>query len=641
MAHTARTLCLAILTLLLAGTALGQISPGPLARSHQSLAGATNCSTCHKLGAGEAQFRCLECHTEIAGRLAAKKGLHATFGLAPGSSQGCVRCHSDHNGESFPLVKWDPPQAQFDHRKTGYTLEGKHTALACNQCHNPTHVDGAMRTAIRVRDLNRTFLGLSPACASCHRDQHEGRLGTACQQCHNSNDWKNVSQFDHAKTKFPLTGLHAQVTCAKCHTPGADQKPRYTGIPFSKCVDCHADRHNGAFTQGCQACHNTNGWKRVQAGTLNAQFDHSKTKYPLTGKHQEVGCSQCHANGDFKKPLAFPRCMDCHKPDPHGGQFARRTDGGECSSCHTVEGFKPAKFGVKDHALTAYPLEYKHAEVECGKCHLPKGKDTLYKVRFDRCVNCHRDEHEGQFTAAPYLNKCDSCHTLKGYRPSTYSLQQHQKLAFSLTGAHIAIACTECHKPRDPVLGRPAAQFHWQNLACTSCHHDPHRDQFFERMRVLKDGKPVGCEACHSTDTWKDLSRFDHAKTTFPLVGTHRATACIDCHKPPNLETRLIHVDFKAAPTDCKDCHADPHAGQFAKAGAPAGCASCHNTTKWKPSLFDHDKTALPLQGVHRNVRCELCHKLTREIEGKAVLFYKPTPKDCAACHGSDKQPAR
>jgi hypothetical protein len=33
-------------------------------------------------------------------------------------------------------------------------------------------------------------------------------------------------------------------------------------------------------------------------------------------------------------------------------------------------------------------------------------------------------------------------------------------------------------------------------------------------------------------------------------------------------------------------------------------------------------------------VPCAGCHKLTRMAGGKAVLFYKPTPKECVACHG-------
>jgi hypothetical protein len=53
--------------------------------------------------------------------------------------------------------------------------------------------------------------------------------------------------------------------------------------------------------------------------------------------------------------------------------------------------------------------------------------------------------------------------------------------------------------------------------------------------------------------------------------------------------------------------------------------------------LFDHDKqTAFALQGAHRNVGCEGCHRLTRTVNGRAVVFYKPTPRECAACHGTE-----
>jgi len=136
-------------------------------------------------------------------------------------------------------------------------------------------------------------------------------------------------------------------------------------------------------------------------------------------------------------------------------------------------------------------------------------------------------------------------------------------------------------------------------------------------------------------EAWKELSGFDHSKTKFPLLGAHRATPCMDCHKPPNLETKLIHVDFKAAPTKCEDCHEDIHGKQFA-VGNITRCAECHNSMKWKPSLFDHEKrTAFPLRGAHQNVHCAECHKATKEVAAKTVLFYKPTPKDCAACHGA------
>lgn len=42
----------------------------------------------------------------------------------------------------------------------------------------------------------------------------------------------------------------------------------------------------------------TAGWKKILPPF---SFDHSKTKYPLLGKHVTVSCSACHINGDFKK----------------------------------------------------------------------------------------------------------------------------------------------------------------------------------------------------------------------------------------------------------------------------------------------------------------------------------------------------
>jgi nitrate/TMAO reductase-like tetraheme cytochrome c subunit len=156
-------------------------------------------------------------------------------------------------------------------------------------------------------------------------------------------------------------------------------------------------------------------------------------------------------------------------------------------------------------------------------------------------------------------------------------------------------------------------------------------------MERALNGHAAGCEACHSTKTWNELTRFDHEQTSFPLTGAHRAVACIDCHKPPDLETKMVHADFRSTPQQCEDCHANIHGPQFAKAGGVTSCGECHSTARWKPSLFDHDRsTHFALQGLHRNVRCADCHKLTKLVEGKRILFYKPTPTDCKACHGAD-----
>ena len=614
--------------------AAAQISPGALSTAHQSLNGSTDCTSCHKLSMGNATFQCLECHGEIASRLKARKGLHASYNLKPDSSQECTTCHSEHNGEDFPLIKWDT--RSFDHRQTGYALEGKHAGLSCEKCHSAQRVSPNERAAIKVKDLNRTFLGVSPNCTTCHEDAHKGRLGADCLQCHNFNDWKavKVGKFDHSKTRYPLVGLHAAVACQQCHMLGADHRPRYTGIAFSQCTDCHSDPHHGGFSQTCQSCHNPEGWKKISASALDESVEHSKTKFPLLGKHAEVGCVQCHVGGDFKKPLAFGKCTDCHNPDPHDGQFAKRPDGGACSSCHTVEGFKPAKFGLKEHAATAYPLEGKHAALQCARCHIPRGKDTVYKLKFAQCTDCHRDQHAGQFAAKPYFNVCERCHSVQRFLPSTFGLARHKDTRFALTGGHIAVACSDCHKPSILFGPEATALYRWPSLTCTTCHADPHKGQFDKLMRATAPGAALtGCEVCHSTVSWKEFSHFDHSKTSFPLLGAHQAALCVSCHAPKDPRLGIGGVDFKVAPAKCESCHEDIHGKQFVQAGVTA-CAGCHDSVKWKPSLFDHDaRTPFPLQGAHRKVTCVSCHKLTKTVAGRAVVFYKPTPQECADCH--------
>ena len=446
-------------------------------------------------------------------------------------------------------------------------------------------------------------------------------------------DWKAAAKFDHSKTRYPLAGLHAQVPCAKCHAPATPGgKPRYTGIPFSKCSDCHGDPHRGAFPKSCETCHTTSSWKKIPA---NEQFDHSKTKYPLLGKHAQVDCLRCHTGGDFKKAVAFEKCANCHKPDPHTGQFAARPDKGECASCHNVDGWKPSLFDVKAHVATAYPLAGKHAAVACAKCHPPAGAATRYKISFAKCMDCHTDVHQGQFAAAPYQSQCEACHVVSGFQPSTYKIAQHQKSRYPLAGAHLAVICSECHTVAKAGYATKVVPYRFEDRSCTGCHQDPHHGEFRDRMAQKRpDGSAAGCEACHSVKSWTDLPSFDHSKTSFPLVGAHAKVACEECHKSATPGGKISEVSFRAAPKDCAGCHEDIHAGQFAKKGKPQNCDVCHNSMKWKPSLFDHEKqTDYSLKGAHLNVTCDLCHKGYKNIAEKRVLFYKPTPRQCASCH--------
>jgi predicted CXXCH cytochrome family protein len=608
-----------------------QVSPGPLSRAHHSLDSPLKCASCHSFGAGSRKLRCLTCHQEIRLLIAQREGYHGRAVNAAKGDLDCARCHTEHYGENFQIFQWPKSKAEFDHRTTGYVLQGRHTGLSCEQCHTSRHIAETDRKRILVKDLNRTFEGLHPACLTCHEDRHNGQLGTDCERCHDFTHWKPVRAFDHSQTRYPLTGRHQDVTCVKCHQPSAaDPKvTQYKGLNFATCTGCHQDPHRAAFSARCDSCHNTDLWRRVSS---TSAFDHNATKFPLNGKHAEVPCLKCHRNSNFKRPVAHDKCMDCHQ-DQHKGQFQHRADHGECGVCHTDAGWRPSIFSEVSHRDTAYPLAGKHQGISCAKCHQAAGVDTNYHPVFKACLDCHRDPHGGQFASAPRSNRCEGCHDVMGFHPSLFSLTQHQSTSFALKGAHAAVACADCHRKEGAPPGADR-QFHFANQACTNCHRDPHSGEF---PAAMKAGLPAGqnvCEACHNLRSWREVKSYDHSTTEFRLEGSHAALHCADCHRPLNVDAGRRELPFKTAPQKCEGCHEDIHGGQFQRGAEPANCADCHAVTRWAASKFDHNSaTTFSLSGAHDKVPCNLCHTARRQIGGRSVVVYKGTPRECAACH--------
>lgn len=614
-----------LLFVVLGYPAYGQISPGTLSRAHADLSGPTKCVSCHIFGAGAPRLRCLSCHVEIRKRVAENRGYHARVVKNTQAREDCARCHTEHYGENFNIVKWETSKSEFDHRQTGYPLVGKHAGLECERCHNAQHIMKAERASIRVKDGNHTLLGLSPACSTCHTDAHRGQLGEDCARCHNLEAWKPAGGFEHNSTKYPLTGLHEKVACAQCHKPRTEDAKvfvPYKDIPFASCADCHQDPHRGSFAAACQSCHGTAGWKLLKTSS-SVSFDHDQTKFPLHGAHVKTACYDCHKDSDFKRPVAHALCADCHNPDPHRGQFA----GKDCGVCHGEDVFKPSLFNVSMHQTSKYPLLGKHAAVECTKCHIPAGKETHYKVSYAACLDCHKDAHAGQFEAGSWANKCEDCHTVDGFRPSTFTLARHQETRFPLLGSHVATACGECHRSElEQASAAPTAQYHFNSMGCVECHRDPHQGDAAANARR-------GCEVCHNVGSWKETAAFDHATTKFDLSGAHRTVGCLECHKPVIGRGPTL-IAFKDTPTTCNGCHEDVHGGQFDRAGTAADCASCHSLVAWRPSRFDHEMNAsFSLKGAHERVPCADCHRQKTELNGREVVLYKNAPKRCQDCH--------
>jgi len=199
----------------------------------------------------------------------------------------------------------------------------------------------------------------------------------------------------------------------------------------------------------------------------------------------------------------------------------------------------------------------------------------------------------------------------------------------------MAVTCTECHAAEAEGYARQTVPYRFQDRTCTGCHKNPHGDEFNDQMaQRLPEGRVAGCEACHTVKSWTDLPTFDHSKTKFPLLGAHAKVKCDECHKPLSAEGKLTEASFKSTPTACSACHDDPHAGQFVKGGKPQACGGCHNTEKWQPSTFNHEtQSDFSLKGPHTDVPCKDCHTGSRNMGGRRVVFYKPTPRLCAGCH--------
>ncbi|MBL4711446.1 MAG: cytochrome C [Gammaproteobacteria bacterium] len=257
------------------------------------------------------------------------------------------------------------------------------------------------------------------------------------------------------------------------------------------------------------------------------------------------------------------------------------------------------------------PVITAHEKLEnnCDQCH-----DTSSKVKQGQlCVKCHTHKNilkdmtkntgfHGRLPQST-VNDCQHCHTDHEGRnakivllnPSTFN---HSNTDFSLKGVHKKTTCNACHKTNETHASAPTA--------CFDCHKE-------EDVHKGKQGKK--CGSCHNASNWKKTA-FDHDKTDFLLKGAHKKVNCSSCH---------INQKFNDTPTTCFGCHQINDAHQL---GYGKKCETCHNSTKWKETQFNHNKTDFPLVGKHKKISCNSCH-----VSGDNN---KKLPKQCYGCHKND-----
>ncbi len=394
---------------------------------------------------------------------------------------------------------------------------------------------------------------------------------------------------------------HAETSgrCSACHVPPFSAK-----LMADRCLDCHSDLydnprdfHSVMIAEGrreCFGCHTDHKGPQAPLTLIDLErFPHDGLGYSLRAHQRKAdsaafACSDCH--GDSYSALDITVCIDCHaQADMAFTQMHLEDFGFGCLECHDGLETYGSDF---DHNLSDFPLQSKHASLQCRQCHLEARTLSGLSVTPQSCFYCHAqdDAHQGRFG-----EDCSSCHTAEGWAEASFD---HSLAAFQLSGAHASVACEDCHL-NNVFDGTPQT--------CVECHaaDDPHQGRF-----------GGDCESCHTPEGWETAS-FDHNLAAFQLSGAHDSVPCEQCHE---------NNVYKGTPQDCAGCHNEPvfHAGLFS-----ADCLSCHTTDSWRPARFDQLHTFPIDHGERGPSTCLTCHP-------DSLNAYT-----CYACHDSNETAAK
>jgi hypothetical protein len=204
----------------------------PLTGAHTAL----QCSQCHAGGNYNiTNTACVSCH------LKDFQGTSNPNHVSVGFPQQCDVCHS--------TSVWSP--ATFNHNNTSFPLTGKHTSVACANCH-----------------VNNNYTTLPTDCYGCHRADYQATnspnhvsagFPNTCAVCHTTSSWLGAT-FNH--TWFNMNHGGARGVCATCHTNSGNYS-------VFQCTNCHTKSNTDSEHRGvggyvynsvnCYQCHRNGG----------------------------------------------------------------------------------------------------------------------------------------------------------------------------------------------------------------------------------------------------------------------------------------------------------------------------------------------------------------------------------------------
>ncbi|MDH3519274.1 MAG: hypothetical protein OEM49_02360 [Myxococcales bacterium] len=235
------------------------------------------------------------------------------------------------------------------------------------------------------------------------------------------------------------------------------------------------------FLLGCCALAGSLLWSDPARAQSGAAFDHSTTRFPLTGSHRREPCESCHAEGLF---AGTPdRCELCHDGSGLRAQTEKTRDhvssSNRCDDCHDTVIWSRAVFdhsGVEGRCATCHdgmqatgkPLDHILTNGDCGSCH-----STLAwtPASFDHanitgtCAGCHDGVTATGIDTGHFVttSDCGACHDTRRWSPSTF---RHASAGYS--GDHRrALDCTACHTTNRDSVPWPSPGY---APDCAACH---------------------------------------------------------------------------------------------------------------------------------------------------------------------------
>ena len=197
------------------------------------------------------------------------------------------------------------------------------------------------------------------------------------------------------------------------------------------------------------------------------------TFYPLTGKHREVTCGDCHKTSVPRaryRGLKFSRCMvtgDQHRAIREIGF------GAECKQCHATAGFRPA---VRHAAPREGRVSADRQAPGDGVLRVPHEPEAAPRLTSRRrgAQTATRIPHGDQFAKEMKDGGC-------GLLPQALGLGMPK---LTRSGADRR-PLPRCELPPPPEDRKKGSGPSWKTpTACNGCHDDAHEGQF-------KKGEPV------------------------------------------------------------------------------------------------------------------------------------------------------